>query len=298
MSIEQPLAALHRRLTRPESARDDGAADRARDHTAGARGWAGDWAGDGEADDEAEDADTGDDRWAPATSSPERNWLAAVRADPGRAGGIALAAIAVLAVLVTVFTLIRAQTPPVASANLPPVEPVAGEVPDPAPDSGSPGAEQNQKVVVSVVGLVHQPGLVTLAAGARIADAVAAAGGTLDGADTLGLNLARHVADGEQIVVGIATPAGRPAALASSATGLSPSRAGPAPADEPDPGPVDLNTAGVGELDELPGVGPVTAAAIVAWRTANGRFTSVDQLAEVDGIGPARLEKLRPLVRV
>jgi competence protein ComEA len=59
-----------------------------------------------------------------------------------------------------------------------------------------------------------------------------------------------------------------------------------------------LNSASVGEFDALPGVGPVTAAAIVAWRTANGRFTSVDQLGEVDGIGPARLEKLRPLVRV
>lgn len=298
MSIEQPLAALRRRLTRPEPARDDGAADRARDHAAGARDWTGDWAEDGEADDEADDADPGDDRWAPSAASPQRHWLAAVRADPGRAGGIALAAVAVLAVLVTVFTLIRAQTPPVASAKLPPVEPVAGERPDPAPDPGPPGAEQNHRVVVSVVGLVHQPGLVTLAAGARLADAVAAAGGTLDGADTLGLNLARHVADGEQIVVGIATPAGRPAALASSATGQSPGPAGPAPTGEPDPGPVDLNTAGVGELDELPGVGPVTAAAIVAWRTANGRFTSVDQLAEVDGIGPARLEKLRPLVRV
>jgi competence protein ComEA len=61
---------------------------------------------------------------------------------------------------------------------------------------------------------------------------------------------------------------------------------------------LDLNTATVEQLDALPGVGPVTAAAIVAWRQANGKFTSVDQLADVDGIGPARLDKLRPLVRV
>ena len=151
--------------------------------------------------------------------------------------------------------------------------------------------------MVSVVGLVNQPGLVTLAPDARIADAVTAAGGTVKGADTLGLNLARHVTDGEQIVVGIAAPAGHKPALGSSA--------GPASA-EPAPGggtagptdPVDLNTATAEQLDTLPGVGPVTAAAIVEWRHANGRFANVDPLGEVDGIGPARLEKLRPLVRV
>lgn len=275
MPIEQPLAALHRRLAaRPDPADDAEDAD-------------------------AEQDDDGNHWTPPAGAAPGRAWLTAVRADPGRAGGIALAAIAVLAVLVTVFTLVRAQTPPVMSAKVPPVDPpvemVSTAQPDPDGRPGSPGPEKSGEVVVSVVGLVHQPGLVTLTAGARIADAVAAAGGTLDGADTLGLNLARHVADGEQIVVGIATPAGRPPALGSSATGPS---ADPVRAEGPDPGPVDLNTAGIAELDELPGVGPVTAAAIVAWRTANGPFASVDQLAEVDGIGPARLEKLRPLVRV
>ena len=77
--------------------------------------------------------------------------------------------------------------------------------------------------------------------------------------------------------------------------------AGPAPASSSAPrpvGPVDLNAATVEQFDALPGVGPVMAAAIVAWRQANGKFTSVDQLGEVDGIGPARLERLRPLVRV
>ncbi len=120
--------------------------------------------------------------------------------------------------------------------------------------------------------------------------------GPLRGADTLGLNLARHVADGEQIVVGIATPAGRPAALGSAVTGgTGPTEAGPATSTAAT-GPVDLNAATAEQLDALPGVGPVTAAAIVAWRQANGRFASVDQLGDVDGIGPARLEKLRPLV--
>ncbi|BBY04799.1 hypothetical protein MNVI_01170 [Mycobacterium noviomagense] len=152
------------------------------------------------------------------------------------------------------------------------------------------------------MGLVHKPGLVTLAPGARIADALSAAGGAMDGADTIGLNMARQLGDGEQIVVGIAPAKGQPAALGSSVTSGTPgtpvtsSKPGSA---SPKPGEViDLNTATVQQLDTLPGIGPVTAAAIVAWREANGKFTSVDQLAEVDGIGPARLEKLRPLVRV
>ncbi|MGB8207438.1 MAG: ComEA family DNA-binding protein, partial [Mycobacterium sp.] len=171
----------------------------------------------------------------------------------------------------------------------------------------SPGAttKPDQPVVVSVVGLVHTPGLVTLAPGARIADALKAAGGTTDGADTVGLNMARQVDDGEQIVVGIAPVKGQPPVLGSSVTSgtAAPGPPGtgshPGRPDKPGrPAAVNLNTATVQQLDALPGVGPVTAAAIVAWRDANGKFTSVDQLAEVDGIGPGRLEKLRPLVRV
>jgi competence protein ComEA len=158
-------------------------------------------------------------------------------------------------------------------------------------------------VVVSVVGLVHKPGLVTLAPGARIADALSAAGGTMDGADTIGLNMARQLGDGEQIVVGIAPLKGQPGALGSSVTSgtsATPATPGKTPGPTaPTPGEViNLNTATVQQLDTLPGIGPVTAAAIVAWREANGKFTSVDQLAEVDGIGPARLDKLRALVRV
>ena len=174
--------------------------------------------------------------------------------------------------------------------------------------SASPGAGQppgpDRPVVVSVVGLVHTPGLVTLAPGARIADALQAAGGTVNGADTIGLNMARPVGDGEQIVVGLAPVSGQPTALGSSvASGSAPVSGAPGPRVSPTVKPkapevVDLNSATVEQLDALPGVGPVTAAAIVAWRQANGKFTSVDQLADVDGIGPARLDKLRPLVRV
>lgn len=242
-------------------------------------------------------------RWLP-DASQDRGWVARVRADPGRAGAIGLAIVAALAVLVTVFTLLRDRPAPVMSAKLPPVEKVSTAGPR---SSATPGAAQppspDRPVVVSVVGLVHTPGLVTLAPGARIADALSAAGGAVNGADTIGLNMARPLGDGEQIVVGLAPVPGQPTALGSSvATGTTPtSKASPsAPGSvKPKPGQVvDLNTATVQELDALPGVGPVTAAAIVAWRQSNGKFTSVDQLAEVEGIGPARLEKLRALVRV
>jgi competence protein ComEA len=259
-------------------------------------------------DSDADDADADTDpnsllpRWIPDDSGQHGGWLARVRADPGRAGAIALAAIAAMAVLVAIFTLMRDAPAPVRSAKLPPVDPVASASRDPGPSAT---AKPSQPVVVSVVGLVHTPGLVTLAPGARIADALKAAGGTTDGADTTGLNMARQVGDGEQIVVGIAPVKGQPPVLGSSVSAGSTAPGAPGTGSHPDRPDkptrsevVNLNTATVQQLDALPGVGPVTAAAIVAWRDANGKFTKVDQLAEVDGIGPARLEKLRPLVRV
>jgi len=292
MGTEQSLATLHRRLFArpgPIDAADDAA----------------------EADDTEDDGEDGladaaplAPSWVPDDRRRGRAWLAAIRADPGRTGGIALGAIGALAVLITVFTLVRDHPAPVSSAKLPPVDMVSSTGPRPgaaitspptSPPTFPPAQQGDQSVVVSVVGLVAQPGLVTLAPSARIADAIAAAGGPLNGADTVGLNLARRVVDGEQIVVGIATPAGHPAVLGSSVGGGSPLGTGASPKPS---GPVDLNTATAEQLDTLPGVGPVTAAAIVAWRQANGTFTTVDQLGEVDGIGPARLEKLRPLVRV
>ncbi len=251
------------------------------------------------ADDSAEDAESEDNslsRWLPAAEDAGPRWLAAIRADPGRAGLFALAAVAVVAVLVTVLAMMRDKPPPVVSAKLPPVQMVSSAAPRPStsvPNIDGP-------VVLSVVGLVHKPGLVTLQPGARIADAIEAAGGTLDSADLIGLNMAQRVADGQQILVGLAPAPGEPPALGS---GVTPSSGGPAAPSSSNPsgpaaGPIDLNTATVEQLDALPGIGPVTAAAIVAWRDANGKFTSVDQLGDVDGIGPARLEKLRSLVRV
>ena len=257
-------------------------------------------------DREADDTDADTDpnsllpRWLPDGSTQhDGGWLARVRADPGRAGAIALAATAAIAVVVTIFTLMREQAAPVVSAKLPPVDMAATASRGPRAE---PSSSENQPVVVSVVGLVHTPGLVTLPPGARIADALKAAGGITDGADTVGLNMARQVDDGEQIVVGMAPVKGQPAVLGSSVSPGSaapgPTSSAPRPAKDATAAVINLNTATVQQLDTLPGVGPVRAAAIVAWRQAHGKFSSVDQLGEVDGIGPARLEKLRPLVRV
>ncbi|EID13574.1 ComEA family DNA-binding protein [Mycobacterium xenopi] len=283
MATELPAERLHRRLAAPPGSDSRSDADTADDT------------------DDSADPNSLLPRWLPDGSvhgGPA--WVAKIRADPGRAGAIALAAIAGLAVLVTVFTVVRHRPAPVVSAKLPPVEMVSSASRSPG---ASPPPKADQPVVVSVVGLVHKPGLVTLAPGARIADALSAAGGAMAGADTIGLNMARQLGDGEQIVVGIAPAKGQPSALGSSVTsGTSDTPAAPGKTSgppSPKPGEViNLNTATVQQLDTLPGIGPVTAAAIVAWREANGKFTSVDQLAEVDGIGPARLDKLRALVRV
>ena len=146
-----------------------------------------------------------------------------------------------------------------------------------------PGAAH--EVVVSVVGRVLHPGLIRLPDGTRVADALAAVGGALPGTDLMSLNIAQRLSDGEQLLVGVTPPPGQPAGnVASDTPGAS--RA------------VDLNTATLEQLDGLPGVGTVTAHRILDWRAAHGRFTSVDQLREVSGIGQARLAHLKGLVRV
>jgi competence protein ComEA len=137
-------------------------------------------------------------------------------------------------------------------------------------------------VTVDVAGKVRRPGIAVLQAGSRVVDALEAAGGARPGADLAGLNLARVLVDGEQIVVGVPAPA----VAAPSVPGTT---AGPL---------VNINTAGPTELESLPEVGPVTAAAIVAWRDEHGGFTAVDELLEVDGIGEATLEAMAPFVTV
>jgi competence protein ComEA len=153
-----------------------------------------------------------------------------------------------------------------------------------APAAGELRAEPRPRLVVHVVGAVRRPGLYRLEDGARIADALRRAGGSTRKADLSLVNLAAPVSDGTQIVV----PKRAPAAPA----GTSPAEPGTAPAA----GPIHLNTATVEQLDELPGVGPVTAQKIVDYREQHGAFSSVDDLDAIPGIGPARLEQLRELV--
>jgi competence protein ComEA len=141
----------------------------------------------------------------------------------------------------------------------------------------------HEKIVVHVVGAVRRPGLYAVRDGARIADAVHRAGGTTHRANLEAINLAAPVEDGLQVVVPRQLP---PAAAASPG----------APGERDAAGPVHLNTASLEQLDELPGVGPVTAQKILDWRESHGAFTSVEDLDAIPGIGPARLEQLRDLV--
>lgn len=164
-----------------------------------------------------------------------------------------------------------------------------------APVTDSNASPQSAVVVVHVAGKVVRPGVQELPLGARVADALRAAGGPRAGVSLTSLNLARRLQDGEQVVVGAA-----PGAAGASATdgGARPGTAASSAASNGAPvgAPVNLNTATESELDTLPGVGPVTAAAIVEHREKNGAFTSVDQLIDVSGIGEATLAKLAPLV--
>ncbi len=232
-------------------------------------------------------------RWLPAS------WLAA-RWDPGGWGAIGLAVVAALAAVAAAVGVwagrpVAEPVPalPVVSAGAPASAPGAstGAVPVAAPAPGAP-------VVVNVAGKVRRPGLVTVRDGARVGDAVEAAGGALPAVDLTPLNLAARVVDGQQILVGIAAPPAAAGPAGPSPGGSGGSSGGGTGGPAAPGGKLDLNAASLEQLDGLPGVGPVTAKKILDWRTQNGRFNAVEQLREIPGIGDARFGTLRELVRV
>lgn len=184
---------------------------------------------------------------------------------------------------------------------------LAGPAAPGAARPSQPASTTAPQVMVQVVGQIRRPGVVTLRSGSRVQDAVAAAGGALPSADLAAINLARVVADGEQIQVPkpgqtMSPPAGATGVVPGASAGAAPGPVAPGPAAGAGgtaPGAlVNLNSADVAGLDALPGVGPVLAGRVVDWRTQNGRFSSVEELGEVSGIGPKVLARLRPLVTV
>jgi competence protein ComEA len=219
----------------------------------------------------------------------------------GHGPAVLVAGLVVTALAVTVWAVLRSSgssaampAPPDSSQPLVPLA-SAGTTASPSASvagsspSGSTGTSTGTvtgSVTVDVAGKVRRPGVATLPAGSRVVDALRRAGGARGGVDLTGLNLARVLVDGEQILVGRAR-APAPGGLAASASTTAPPATGAL---------VNLNTATAEQLDTLPGVGPVTAQKILQWRSAHRAFSAVDELLEVDGIGEKTLADLAPLV--
>ncbi|OII27411.1 ComEA family DNA-binding protein [Frigoribacterium sp. MCBA15_019] len=221
--------------------------------------------------------------------------------DPSEPGGprwrVGLGAVVVLLfVVLAVSVAVSAfATRGGAADELVTVEPSTGAEAGAGAGTAPPGGAS--VVFVHVHGRVAAPGLYELPHGARVVDVVAAAGGFTAEADQAAVNLARVLVDGEQLRV----PAVGESVDDGVAGGGDAAAGGPAAGGGAAPGgggAVDLNLADDAALQTLPGVGPATAAAILAWRDENGRFRSVDDLLGVPGIGPKTLETLRDRVRV
>ncbi|MXZ29317.1 MAG: ComEA family DNA-binding protein [Acidimicrobiia bacterium] len=217
----------------------------------------------------------------PATSDAwerPRRWLEAV-------SWRAAAGVAAVALVAVGGCLALRSEPRDAAVVLPRASAVA-----PTPVPAGTAVPQQAEIVVHAAGAVARPGVYRLAATARVVDLLEAAGGPGDGADLDGINLAAPLTDGARVHV--------PAHGQEPPAELDIVEAPPAPPDsEETPGaPVDLNTADAAELESLPGIGPVTAAAIIAHRSEEGPFPSVESLQEVTGIGPVKLSRIADLV--
>ena len=211
-----------------------------------------------------------------------------IRVDPGRSGALAVGLAVVVVVGITGLWLLaqRPHAVPVAATggqlSSAPTPVATAALSSPASPAPSP---TGTLLVVDVAGRVRRPGLYRLPDGARVDDAIRAAGGPRRGVDLSSLNLAALVADGQQILVGQQASGG--GAAPGAGTGLTTTGVA---------APVSLNAATLDQLETLPGIGPVLAQNIIDWRTANGGFHSVDQLTEVSGIGDVTFAELQPLV--
>ena len=194
----------------------------------------------------------------------------------------ALFIVAGLAIALAVALLFGAQAKPIVSS--------IKAAPDGAQGSSQTNSESrssNYSLVVDVQGQVQNPGVYQLPDGSRVGDAIKAAGGVREGSDTTSVNLARFLEDGEQIYLSGLGPDGTDGESLQSAGGASFAR-----------GRLNLNRATENELDGLPGVGPVLAKRIVAYRAEHGNFGSVSELQKVSGIGPSKFTELRNFVTV
>lgn len=224
--------------------------------------------------------------WAELVPEPLRG-----RVELGQ-GTLALVAVIVaLALGVTCWLVVRSSASPVAASepeltHASPLRSLAAVASDRGTTAPSTPAAASSRIVVDVEGKVRHPGVVELRAGSRVVDAVRAAGGVRRRRDLGGVDLAAPLTDGQQVVVGVASTPAAPA-VAGDPTATT----GSAPTQK-----IDLNTATADQLEAIPGIGPVTAQAIVAWREQNGRFTSIDELLEINGIGPAKEADIAPYV--
>ncbi|MGO1166821.1 MAG: helix-hairpin-helix domain-containing protein [Janibacter sp.] len=216
--------------------------------------------------------------------------------------GVVLVVAVAVAMLGGRYVLARGEAAPEPVGVTQPSDEAPGDEPSAPKASGTtaPGAaaatSSPTEVTVHVVGQVRRPGIVTLPAGARVAEALDEAGGESSSADLTRVNLARPLVDGEQVVVPKPGESPTPAGPAATAAGGG---AAPAPGAAPGgSGQVNLNTADLATLETLPGVGPVLGQRILDWRTEHGQFTAVEELGEVSGVGDKTYAQLAPKVTV